>query len=68
MRQSYVQRVSENITRGRAPSPKQRIAINGWVGFVEATSIAWLDQRSIDDELPKSLVGKVLRRQLQVDQ
>jgi AcrR family transcriptional regulator len=50
VRQSYVQRVSENITRGRAPSPMQRIAINGWVGFVEATSIAWLDQRSIDQE------------------
>lgn len=50
VRQSYVQRVSENIMRGRPLSPRQRIAINGWIGFVEATSIAWLNQRCIDQE------------------
>ncbi|GHO58109.1 TetR family transcriptional regulator [Ktedonobacter robiniae] len=52
VRQSYIQRIMENIISERPLTPRQRIAINGWVGFVEATSIAWLNQRDIDlDEL-----------------
>ena len=48
VRQTYIQRILQNMVPGIALSPAHRIAISGWVGFVEATSIAWLEQRNID--------------------
>lgn len=50
VRQTYIQRILQSIAGDVALSPAQLIAINGWVGFVEATSIAWLERRSIGQE------------------
>jgi AcrR family transcriptional regulator len=50
VRQTYVQWVTENIVHGHPLTPMQRIAVNGWVGFVEATSIAWLEQRDTEQD------------------
>lgn len=50
VRQTYVQRLIQNIPDGEALSPVQRLALNGWVGFVEAISVAWLEQSEIDQE------------------
>ena len=50
VRQTYIQRILRSIAGDVALSPAQLIAINGWVGFVEATSIAWLERRDISQE------------------
>lgn len=50
VRRTYIQRILQSIAGGTALSPAQLIAINGWVGFVEATSIAWLERRDIRQE------------------
>ncbi len=50
VRQTCVQRLIENMPEGASLSPSQRLTLHGWVGFVEAISIAWLEQSEIDQE------------------
>ena len=49
-RQTSVQRLIQNMPDGASLSPSQRLALNGWIGFLEAISIAWLEQPDIDQE------------------
>jgi AcrR family transcriptional regulator len=40
------------------PGPAMRVAVRGWVGFVEATSLAWIETNEpTQDELAEMLVG-----------
>lgn len=50
VRQAYVQRILQNLPEGVVLSPSQLLAVKGWVGFVEAISIAWLEERNIERE------------------
>ena len=50
VRQTYVKRVLERFPEEIRLSPSSEIAISGWVGFVEATSVAWLEQRTMERE------------------
>lgn len=50
VRQTYIQRLLQNVPGATTFSSTQRLALNGWVGFVEAISIAWLEQSDIDQE------------------
>ena len=50
VRQTYVKRIIQNLPEGTHLSPSSQIAISGWVGFVEATSVSWLEQRTMDRE------------------
>jgi AcrR family transcriptional regulator len=50
VRQTYVRRILQRFPEGIRLSPSYQIAISGWVGFIEATSIAWLEQRSMERE------------------
>jgi AcrR family transcriptional regulator len=50
VRQTYVRRILQNLPGGTRLSPANQIAISGWVGLVEATSVAWLEQRSMERE------------------
>jgi AcrR family transcriptional regulator len=50
VRQAYIRRIQRNLPEGAQLSPSFQIAISGWVGFVEATSIAWLEQRTMSRE------------------
>lgn len=50
VRQTYVQRLLQHIPGGEALSPLQRLALDGWVGFVESLSVAWLEQSEVDQE------------------
>jgi AcrR family transcriptional regulator len=50
VRQTYVQRILQSIMGEATPSSVQRIAIHGWIGFVEAISIAWLEQRDLSQK------------------
>lgn len=47
VRRTYIQRIMHSIAGEVELSPTQRIAVNGWVGFVEAASIAWLEHHDI---------------------
>lgn len=48
VRQAYVRRIIQNLPEGTQLTPSSQIAISGWVGFVEATSVAWLEQRTME--------------------
>jgi AcrR family transcriptional regulator len=48
VRQAYVRRIIQNLPEGTRLTPSHQIAISGWVGFVEATSVAWLEQRTME--------------------
>jgi AcrR family transcriptional regulator len=50
VRQAYVKRIIQNLPEGAHLSPSYQIAVSGWVGFVEATSVAWLKQRTMERE------------------
>jgi len=50
VRQAYVKRIIQNLPEGTRLTPSYQIAISGWVGFVEATSVAWLEQRTMERE------------------
>jgi AcrR family transcriptional regulator len=50
VRQTYVQRILQSLMGEVTLHPAQLIAINGWIGFVEATSIAWLERRDLSQE------------------
>lgn len=49
-RQTQIQRILHGIAREISLSPLHHIAISGWIGFVEATCIAWLERRDVDRE------------------
>ena len=49
-RQTQVQRVLEGAAREKPLTPLHHIAISGWIGFVEAACIAWLEQRNVERE------------------
>lgn len=46
---------------GAEPSPRLRLAIGGWVAFVEATTASWLEGRTVDeDELVELFIQNLL--------
>lgn len=47
VRQTYIQGILQSFVQDPQSSAVSAIAVRGWIGFVEATSIAWLEQRSI---------------------
>lgn len=50
VRQKYAQRVLQGLLGDETPTPLMRVAVSGWVGFVEALSVAWLEQRELEKE------------------
>jgi len=63
VRQTMVARVLEAVP-GLAGDPGRRLAVRGWVGFVEAASLDWLDDRALGreqlrDQLMATLTGAV---------
>ena len=43
-----------------AVTPAMRIAVRGWIGFVESTSLEWLERRAISREALLDLWTRVL--------
>jgi len=37
-----------NGARIPLPTPEQRLAVRGWIGFVEAASLDWIERRDLD--------------------
>ena len=50
VRQTYVERVLQGLPEHERHLPALRLAITGWVGFVEALSLAWLEERQLTKE------------------
>jgi AcrR family transcriptional regulator len=49
-----------------ARSPKVRLALRGWLGFVEAATLDWLDaKRKVSRESLRDLLGAVLLRAIE---
>jgi AcrR family transcriptional regulator len=58
-RHRFADRILEGI--GSDPSPRVRIAVHGWIGFIESASVEWLARRDFDrDELAAFLVETFL--------
>ncbi len=59
----------ERLLRGwpmAKPSPLVRMALRGWVGFVEATSVEWVSERAINRAELTDLLLRVLGSVLQM--
>jgi AcrR family transcriptional regulator len=50
VRQTYVERVLQSLPAAEQVPPALRLAVTGWVGFVEAISLTWLEERLLDKE------------------
>jgi AcrR family transcriptional regulator len=53
VRQTYVERVLQGLAAEEQAAPLLpaiRLAVSGWVGFVEAISLSWLEERSLTKE------------------
>ena len=47
-RARFAERIEHGL--GDAIEPKVRIAVRGWVGFVEAASLEWIEQKHVERE------------------
>ena len=58
-RSEVVRRITRGIGGGR-PSPMMRIALRGWIGFLEAASLDWLDRKDVTKEQLVDLLARSL--------
>lgn len=68
VRQTYAQRVLKGLPGSEKPTPLLRLAVQGWVGFVEALSVDWLEQREIEKATLCELASEVFQALLQETQ
>lgn len=55
----FVERISARL--GIAdPDPTLRVALRGWLGFVEAASLEWLERRDVPRDQLRDLLARVL--------
>ena len=50
VRLKYARRILQGFLGDAEPTPLVRIAVSGWIGFVEALSVAWLEGHEIGKE------------------
>ncbi|MCA9644379.1 MAG: TetR/AcrR family transcriptional regulator, partial [Myxococcales bacterium] len=58
-RRAFVQQISEGAGL-TAPSPTVQVALRGWIGFVEAASLEWLDSRTVARETLREVMVAAL--------
>lgn len=51
VRLKYAQRVLQGLLGDATPTPLVRVAVSGWIGFVEALSVAWLEGHEVEKEM-----------------
>lgn len=57
-RERFVRRILGGPIQAEQPSPALRLAVRGWVGFVEGATIDWLSDRSLPrEQLCRLFVG-----------
>ncbi|MEU5990525.1 TetR/AcrR family transcriptional regulator [Spirillospora sp. NPDC047418] len=52
--------LTHGLTGGTAPSPALRIALEGWLSFVEGATTSWLAQRDLPRDAVRDLAIRVL--------
>jgi AcrR family transcriptional regulator len=55
-RQAFVERVLSQVSPGAPAGAVLRHTVRGWVGFVEAVSLEWLDHRELDRTAMRDLL------------
>lgn len=68
VRQTYARRVLKGLPGSEKPTPLLRLAVQGWVGFVEALSVNWLEQREIEKAILCELASEAFLALLQETQ
>lgn len=58
-RARYVTRIAERLGV-TDPAPRLRIALRGWVGFVEAASLEWLERRELERDVLRDLLAQMM--------
>jgi AcrR family transcriptional regulator len=59
MRQTVIDRVLGDLPPP-GPTPAARLAVRGWIGFIEACAVHWLDQPSVrQDEVVELMVANL---------
>lgn len=58
-RARYVARIAERLGL-TDPAPRLRIALRGWVGFVEAASLEWLERRDLARDDLRDLLAQMM--------
>jgi len=48
VRLKYARRVLQGLLGDAEPTPLVRVAVSGWIGFVEALSVAWLEGHQVE--------------------
>ncbi len=60
-RDAFVDRLAERLGLGHeGQGPLLRLALRGWVGFVEVTSLSWLSENTISREVLAELMSETL--------
>lgn len=59
-RTTLVRRMLEQGLRAKKARPAVRLALRGWLGFVEAASLDWLEHRDIDRETLRATLANAL--------
>jgi AcrR family transcriptional regulator len=59
-RAHFVRQILAGIPGGDSPSPALRLAVRGWVGFVEGATLAWLPDRTLPREELLELYARAL--------
>lgn len=60
-RDAFVDRIAARIGLGlESQGPLLRLALRGWVGFVEVTSLSWLNESTISREVLAELMSETL--------
>jgi AcrR family transcriptional regulator len=63
-RRSLVTRILEQGLGIRKPAPIVRLALRGWIGFVEAASLDWLEHRDVPRDMLRGLLVSALAEAL----
>lgn len=57
--------ISQGLIGARRPRPALRVALEGWLSFVEGATVAWLEDRDMPREEVRDLAVRVLGGTLQ---
>jgi AcrR family transcriptional regulator len=64
-RDRFLERLIKNVPAGEI-GPHLRVTLRGWIGFVEAASLDWVEQKELGREELGDLLGEVLMQAIVV--
>ena len=59
-RAEYIERLREGLPSSLASTPILRAALRGWLGFVEAVALEWIDRRDVSRDALRELLSQML--------